>query len=338
MIKIKAAKSLLFAVLTVCTIGCKNPNYTKAYPQIDAEKETKTLRLYIQEDLSEITVDAVSVFCEKVALLSDNTLSIETISEKDPIAGLDAGGDFAVMSTTTTSRGDGNFKIFESPFYFSDYKHLTLTLNGENFLKMIKETTGSLLQAKPLAAFYDGNTAILTIRDLSLDVVEQYDGLKIATREDELTAYFFEQIGAQTTKTAEDERLAGFNNGKYHTIEFNTLKLREIKMPDERSTINICESFHAPQIVWLMQSNNTRFTDIENAILMEAISYTTANHDSTVLKIEKQGFDHIASLGSSLYVPDHGAFLKTVQTVLESSARYYNLWDWALYEQVQALA
>ena len=136
---IKAAKSLLFAILTVCTIGCGNPNNYTTYPQIDAEKETRTLRLYIQEDLSKITVDSISVFCDKVAVLSGNTIVIEPISEKYPIAALDAGGDFAVMSSTTISRGDGNFKIFESPFYFSDYKQLTLTLNGENFLKLIKE-------------------------------------------------------------------------------------------------------------------------------------------------------------------------------------------------------
>jgi hypothetical protein len=340
MLKIKTAKSLkclLFSALTICSFGCNNIVDSTVSPQIDAKKETRTLRLYIQEDLSEITVNAISVFCEKVALLSDNTLVVESVKVKDPIEGLDVDGDFAVMSSETTSRGDGNFKIFESPFYFSDYKHLTLTLNSENFIKMMKETTGSLLQAKPLAAFYAGNMALLTIRDLSLDVIEQYDGLKIATSEDELTTYFFEQIGAETIKTAEHERLAGFYDGKYQTIEFDTLKLCDIKMPVDRTTINICESFHTPRIVWFIQSNKTKFSKVENAILAEATSYSVANHDSTIKQIEKQGFGHIASLGSSLYVPDHGAFQKNVQTVLEASARYYNLWDWKLYEQIQSL-
>ena len=338
MINKNIAKILLFSFLSVCTFGCSNQNNSTTSPLIQTEKETRTLQLHIQEDMSKITFEAISVFCEKVAALSDNTIVIERIITADPIAGLDAGGDFAVMPSATTSLGDGNFKIFESPYYFSDYKHLTLILNSENFLKMIKETTGSLLQAKPLAAFYDGNSALLTIRDLSLDVIEQYDGLKIAMRDDELTAYFFEQIGAETIITTEDERLVGFQDGKYHTIEFDTLHLSDINMPSTRTTINICESFHAPRIVWFMQSNNSRFSNTENAIITEAISYTLANHDSKVLKIEEQGFEHIASLGSSLYAPDHGAFLKTVQTVLESSARYYNLWDWAMYEQIQSLA
>jgi hypothetical protein len=55
-------------------------------------------------------------------------------------------------------------------------------------------------------------------------------GLKNRFGEDELTNYFFEQI-VQYAENNETERKEGFQDGKFHTIEWDTLRLNEVEVP-----------------------------------------------------------------------------------------------------------
>jgi hypothetical protein len=67
------------------------------------------------------------------------------------------------------------------------------------------------------------------------------------------------------------------------------------------------------------------------------MAYTLAMHDKIILEQEKLGFDHMAKISATLYAPDHEAFIGNVKTIMDTSARYYNLWDWVLYEEVQTI-
>jgi hypothetical protein len=325
--------------MVITFISCSN-HYTTQNTDIKEPEGEKSVSVFVERDLDEIQKQTLDFFADKVASLSEGKLLLRITQAQDPISMLDLGGDMAVLSTAALSKGDANFRIFESPFMFPDYKHLTLILNNEDFLKTVNETTGSLLQANVIAALYCGNSALLTIRDLSLDVLEQYEGLKISINDydyGELTGYCFEKMGAAVTKADQDDRLNGFIDGKYHTIEYDTLQLTNIKMPTKREAINICETFHAPRIVWIMLSNECELSEYEAAILSESFSYLIAYHDEQILEEESRGFEHIAGLNSTLYSPDHDSFLEKVKNILESSARYFNLWDWKLYTQVQTM-
>ncbi len=45
-----------------------------------------------------------------------------------------------------------------------------------------------------------------------------------------MTNYFFEQI-VQYAENNETERKEGFQDGKFHTIEWDTLRLNEVEVP-----------------------------------------------------------------------------------------------------------
>lgn len=329
----KHRAALMMAMLLLCT-ACQNA------PAVKQEK-TLSLSLAVQSDLSENAQAGVEKFVQKVSELSGGQFMIETQYVDDVLAALEEGADIVVASNEQLVRIDGSFSAFTSPFFFYNYKHLSLTLNSQSFLDLAGERLLSLVNTRPVGAFYDGNSAMVAARGLTLDTLDQYRGTKIYIGQDELLQYVLKEMGAQTVESRSlSERVQGFNAGRYAAIECDTLALGELRLPTNNEVFTVCETFHRARVNWMLfsQESLNRLSDFEQAVLTEAVAFAIAENDERVLELERKGRNLAEEAGGQVLVHNRSEFWEVTEQILRNSARYNALWDWEQYVQLRSLA
>ncbi|MEG1773317.1 MAG: hypothetical protein RR320_00530 [Oscillospiraceae bacterium] len=328
-------------LLAGCAAGTTGAHASAAPAPVEPTR-VRTLSLAAQTELSAAAEKGLDCFVRRVAELSDGALTVKITQSNDPIDALDEGCDLMFAPNDVIARANGNFNSYTSPFYFADYKHLSLSLNSESFQKLTGDATGSLLGAQSIGAFYDGNSVMVTIREEMLDTLDQFKGLKIYIGENALLEEMLTDptlVGAEVTIRTPDARIAGWNSGRCQTIECDTAALTRLDMPDKRTHLNLSETFHAARINWMMLSNHPTqpLTEWERAVITEAVAYAIAANDHAVLAAEQAGLEHMKELGCSFYAPNHSEFCEATDKILTANAKFNNLWDWELHALVRKL-
>lgn len=323
--------TILVALLIVITTLTSCQTDTIALPG-----QPKTLRLVMHSDVSELSKIAIQYFSYKTTLLSKNELKIMIEEVENPIAEL-PNAHFMFLSNDEAKKVSSAFAPFESPFYFYDYAHLTISLNSAAFWEQNGDMIRSLIEVEPLGAFYTGSNAFLSAADNRLDTPDQYDDEKLYILEDELMEYTLEKMGADVYLRSQKELIDTFNSGKNRIIEIETLLLDQIKMPPKRDKIILCDSFHKAKVSWLFLSTESlsALTEGEIAIIREAAAYALAQNDKLVTSREEQAIASLETLNASVSKPNYNEFNSIVGNTLRNSAKYSNLWNWENYEIVK---
>lgn len=322
--------------LALCA-GCL-PEAQRLRP--DPPAESRLLVVAMQEGMSSYAVGAADLFARKLAEISGGALTAEVVTGPDPLALFDAGGDIMFAPNETVARANGDFASYTSPFYFHDYKHMSLTLNNESFNALIGDATRSLLGGESIGAFYDGGSALVSMTERMLDTVDQFADIELAVREDEILEYTFKEMGSDVTARSIEQRISGFDRGRDPSIECDLLDLERLIISPSRENLNICLSFHTVKINWMMLSSETEaaLSDWERAVLAEAVAWAVAQNDEAVLAAEERGQLAIEEKGGSFTGISHSEFSEAVDKILMQSARYGNLWNWDLHREVRDLA
>ena len=299
------------------------------------------LQLAVQRGISRESAAGLDCFTNKVRELSGGEMVVETLPSDDVLDSLDRGCALILASNAEIARADSNFSSYTSPFYFYDYNHLTLTLNSERFRKIISDEALSLLGALPLAAFYDGNSVILSSGPLSFDTVDQFEGADLTISNDPILSDLLRGLGARVRiREEESQRLEGFCQGGDPAVECRISSLFALtELPDEQS-FTVCRTFHRAQINWIMLSETARqtLTAREQAVLTEAAAYAIAANDRLVLSGEAQAIAAAEKLGGDESTVIFGEFFEPIAQVLRSLDRYNSIWNWEQHLEVQQLS
>lgn len=307
----------------------------------DIGKEVRTLTLAVNSDISSQGQAGVDCFAKKVRQISNGQLNIKVVESDDLLDSLDNGCELIFAPTAELARANGDFNSYTSPFYFYDYKHLTLTLNSKSFYDIIREKNLSLMNAMPIGAFYDGNSVILSSRDKMFDTVDQFQDSTVNILGDPLFAEVLKALGATVKERSSEYLLLNFGRNRDNAVmECDTMALGELGAPKDNSQILVCKSFHRARINWLVLSQPAKesMSAFEQAVLTEAIAYSIAANDELVLQQEQQGFDYLKSLGAQISVPNYGEFSEATDKALRASIRYQSLWDWDQHVEIRELA
>lgn len=307
----------------------------------DIGKEARTLTLAVNTNISSQGQAGVDCFAKKVREISDGQLNIKVVESDDLLNSLDNGCELIFAPTAELARANGNFNSYSSPFYFYDYKHLTLALNSKSFYDIIREQNLSLMNAMPIGAFYDGNSVILSSRDKMFDTVDQFQDSTVNILEDPLLAEVLKAFGATVKERSSEYLLLNFGRNRDNAVmECDTLMLSELSAPNDNSQMLVCKSFHRARINWLVLSQPTKesLSAFEQAVLTEAVAYSIAANDALVLQQEQEGFDYLKSLGAQISVPNYGEFSVAADKALHASIRYQSLWDWDQHVEIRDLA
>lgn len=326
----------LSVVLVLCLLcGCDKVD------RAEIRGEVRTLTLAVKTDISSQGQAGVDCFAKKVRQISRGRLNIKVVDSEDLLDSLDNGCELVFGPTSELVRANGNFNSYTSPFYFYDYKHLTLTLNSKSFYDIIRETNLSLMNAMPIGAFYDGNSVILSSRDKMFDTIDQYQDSTVNILEDPVLAEVLKALGATVKERSSEYLLLNFGRNRDNAVmECDTLELDQVTAPKESTEFSVCKSFHRARINWLVLSQQAKesLSAYEQAVLTEATAYAIATNDDLVLQREQKGFDHVESLGAQISVPNYGEFSEAADKVLRASVRYQSLWDWDQHIEIRNLA
>lgn len=325
----------LFFVLIYTLSGCSSVLVPSD------EREQLLLRLSIQKGIPQEASDGLDVFISQVEKLSEGKIKIEKSMTDDPLTALDKGSDIIFASNSEITRGNGDFLSFTSPFYFSDYTHMTVTLNGEPFKKLIGDRTESLIGAYPLAAFYGGSRVIISNEKDTLDIWDEWENIKISISPDnELLDVALKGLNAIVNTENIDEMVPRFINAKLRTVECEPIDLMQIS-DNMVKTAYICvyDSFHAPKIHWMMVNTGKweALDDYARAVITDAAAKALAVNDEAVLGQEKRCFDYVMSIDIPVYEMDYEDFAKQIDSIYQSSVRYRNLWDWQIHDNIRSI-
>lgn len=327
-VHMRRALPLLIAVLLTFT-SCKSE-------VIPVPIHTNEIKLVMQTDMSLTAQMSMQYFSYKVAQLSKNKLKVTLVESDNPIAQL---GDahFLFLPNDEIKKVSSVFAPFDAPFYFADYTHLTMTLNSERFWQLHGDMVKSLIEIKPMGAFYDGSAVLLSAFENMLDTLDQYENAKIYITENEMLEYTLKKFDAEVLMKDQTELIVGFNSGKYRNIECSTLLLENIKLPPKSNQIILSNTFHTASVNWLFLSTESAkaFSKEELAILSEAAAYALAQNDKAVVAVEANGFAAIRGLGSAQSKPNYSEFSEQTADILKQSAKFGNIWDWEEYDLVK---
>lgn len=332
----KKPLAFLNLMLVLCLLlGCGKIEHT------EIRGEVHTLTLAVKTDISSQGQAGVDCFAKKVRQISDGQLVIKVVDSDDLLDSLDNGCELIFGPTSELARANGNFNSYISPFYFYDYKHLTLTLNSKSFYDIIRETNLSLMDAMPIGAFYDGNSVILSSRDKMFDTTDQFQDSTVNILEDPVLTEVLKALGATVKERSSEYLLLNFGRNRDNAVmECDTLLLDQVGALKENAAFSVCKSFHRARINWLVLSQTAKesLSSYEQAVLTEAVAYAIATNDQLVLQQEAKGFEHVKSLGAQFSVPNYGEFSEAADAALHASVRYQSLWDWDQHVEIRNLA
>lgn len=331
---------LLAAVLLICVLcGCA----PKAAEPVQQERpKERVLTLAVENGLSPYAVQGINCFIKKTEEISKGAIKIKPVSYDDLLEQIDSGVELIFGSNEEFARINGNFSAYTSPFYFYDYKHLTLTLNSPEYYDIIRNGNVSLMNAMPIGAFYDGNSVIISSREGMFDTVSQFNGSIVNIIEEQpLLELTFEAFGAEVKERSEEYILNNFGRRRDSAVmECDSLKVGGIEIDPKVESFYLCKSFHHARINWLMLSEQARgqLSDFEQAVITEATAYAVAKNDGLVLEEEERNFDKAKERGGMIIAPSYNEFITDTANAIKASAKYGSLWEWDQYDEVRNLA
>jgi len=341
----KSFKKIMTAVFCILFAVSCAANPVEA--ALDAAEENtapqqRVLTAAVQNSLSDASMQGFKCFIEKVESISNGAIKIEPAQGDDVLDMLDKGYDIAFASNAEFARANGDFLIYSSPFYFTDYNHLTMTLNSQQFYSAMRNTNLSLLNSMPLGAFYDGNSYIISSREEMYDTIDQYNGRLInIIGGQSLLEEVFDALGADIKERELDYMLSNFGkNRNISAMECGIDLLGDITKREKVESFHICKSFHSAKINWIMLSQPTReqLSEYEIAVLTEAMAYAVAKNDSIVIAEEQASLEIAEDMGGTLTAPNYNEFFEAAAETIQNSDKYSGLWDWQLYNEVRKMA
>jgi len=337
-----------YVVLILCcvfTASCAaDPTDTdkQENAEIDTPPEQIILTAAVQNGLSDASMQGFEYFIEKVEAISNGYIKIEITQGNDILEMLDKGYDIAFASNAEFARANGDFLIYSSPFYFTDYNHLTMTLNSQQFYSAMRNTNISLLNSMPLGAFYDGNNYIISSREEMYDTIDQYNGRLInIIGEQPIFENVLDDLGADIKDRSIDYMLSNFGkNRNISAMECSIDLLGDITKREKVESFHICKSFHSARINWIMLSQPTRekLSEYEIAVLTEAMAYAVAKNDSIVISNEQKSLELAEEMGGVMTAPNYNEFFEAAAESIQNSDKFSGLWDWQLYNEVRKMA
>ncbi len=281
---------------------------------------------------------AVDVFGEKLEELSGGRITAEVSYTENPLDDLTKGADFAYLPNELVAMANSDFLSFSSPYYFTGYDDMTMTLNSDTFLSEIHEQSVSLMDASPVRAYYAGSRVLVNARELPLSTPDTLTDIELyGYGGDDVMTYYFREAGADVVTKTEQELIDGFSSGIFPHIEINRSALDKLTLPPRATKLYITESYHHFAVNWMFitESGRQRFTNDDMAVINEALAYSLGESDGAVLELEQSALENAASY--ELIASDYSAYSELSANILSISVRYSILWNWELYHFAKGL-
>lgn len=324
---------LCFAML-FCLFGCSKPVDEKEIEKIN-------LTLAVENNLSNRAKNTADYFSTVANKLSSGSVNIEVIKVDDPLEALANGADIILANNNEIARANGDFNIYDSPFYFDSYQECTMTLNSASFYDLIENKTQSLLHAKPLCALYDGKRCIVANQNDKLGKINSWTDYEVSIDDsNEILTMMFESLGAELVLYGYENNVKLFRNGALKCVECEFGDVQSL--PSSMlaySNLTVYNTCHYVNLNWFFINNDSyeKLSDYGKGIIKESIAESLAFNDNKILELENHCLDFIKRFKIKSIDIDNNEYRLLVEELMKNNIRYSNIWDWELYYEVKSL-
>jgi tripartite ATP-independent transporter DctP family solute receptor len=247
------------------------------------------------------------------------------------------GGAIDICRGNTNSLGDFGMKkltLFGLPFIFRDRAHLWNVLNsplGEEFLNEPEE-----LDSGFVGLFYldEGARNFFTVKDVVIDSIDDYQGLKLRVPTTDLMTETVSALGVQSTPISFSELYSALQTGTVDGAEQPHSGYYSNKFFEVAPNYILSGHTYSPSIVIMSASVYEKLDAEAKAILKEAAKETADWNRQSIEKLDNELLEKIKAAGANVVeVADKTPYIEATADVVKKYAAGYETY----YEQILSL-
>lgn len=246
------------------------------------DSTARTLYFYAHSD--ELSQETASFFAQKARQLSGGALDVRVEASPDPSIHFDNGNShFLLAGSRQLSSIVPSLQTLLTPYLFTGYEHLTMTLNDPETIRIVAEEFAAI-DAYSLAGLYGGAGWLLSDGDfISANTVR---GLSIGIAPNNRLAAVLTAMGMEVSEMSDAERVQMFLDGNLNMIECPPARAQTVLT--EKDLCYQVSAFTYSNPIWLLMDRPAfdSLSPAQQAALVQSASYLIPAYDNNMLGYE----------------------------------------------------
>jgi tripartite ATP-independent transporter DctP family solute receptor len=315
---------MLVTVLSVQVFSKNKPSYTFRYAELNPAGHIMTkCGDYFAKLVSEKSNGRIKIQVFPAGQLGDEKTVYQT---------LQMGGVIDIARGNTNSLGDFGAKkltLFGLPFIFRNRDHLWNVLNseiGEEFLREPQEIGSGMV-----GLFYldEGSRNFFTKKDIVINSVNDFKGLKLRVPTTELMTDTVSALGVQSTPISFSELYSALQTGVVDGAEQPFSGYYSNKFYEVAPNYILTGHTYSPSIVLMSEASWNKLDKEDQALIMEAGKETEQWNRQNIERLDKELLEKIKAAGAHVTeVPDKTPYIEATKDVvlkyIKGYEKYYD--------------
>jgi len=323
-----------------------------AFAQGGTEAKTSTADKPISLKFTSVSVTgdshtvAMSAFADKVKELSNGSVTCKVYSdgtlfssenEFDAIQKGDADLAYISFPTLATQKGLEWCSMFASGYFWSTYKHMTETLNGDIGKTKVFPAIEAKLNIVPLSCFYLGARVVNT-RAKKIDSYADMKGLLLRMPNSATWLHLGEALGANPTPLSFSELYTALQTGAIDGQDNPLPTDVSAKFYEVTKYVAITNHVIDSILPCINKDTWNKMSDAQKKAVAGAMEYARKVNDDARNAEEAKDIKILESNGLTVTHPDLADFKKNVTAYYTNHPEQTSTWNMDLYKQIQANA
>lgn len=299
-------------------------------------------RFSLQYPASDMTVEHVRNFVEKVEERTDGAINIEIFTDYtlfkqgQELPAMQRGNlDGAILNTGDVEQQINEYTIFSSGYLFRDYDHFRAVFDGE-IGEEFNDRLMDELDVKVLGVLYGGTRQMNLAEVHDVQTPADLDGVKLRMPGAPAWQVLGKGLGVTPTPMPVGELYLALRTGAVDGQENPLTLIRAFKLEEVTKQLVLTGHMVQPVIFTLAGDTWNALSPEHQEIVMQAARELVEEQDKARLAMEVDDLEYFRDYGLTITEPNVDAFRESVQQAFEE-AGLTATWPQGLAERIAAV-
>ncbi|WZL72145.1 TRAP transporter substrate-binding protein [Clostridiaceae bacterium 35-E11] len=234
-------------------------------------------------------------------------------NERDMIEGLQMNTlDMVVSSTGPIGGFEPKMLVVDLPFLFRDREHAYKVLDGDIGNELLSSLTSKNIVG---LAFWENGFRQLTNSKKSIETVEDIQGLKVRTMENEVHMDAFKELGADPTPMAWSEVFTALQQKVIDGQENPIPIIYSTKVYEVQKHLALTEHFYSPALLLMSKGTFDKLDENTKQIFTDTAKEVATYERGLIKEMEDKQIKELKTLGMKVTIPDKAKLQERVKPV-----------------------